>query len=303
MGLLACFVLWFAGVEADEKGVGEAVENTVVAVATVVEVDKENRTLRLRDEDGTEWTFVAGPEVRNFDRIERGDRVITEYYEMLAVGLAPKGSGIKVRKDEVWVQRANRGEKPGAKVIHAIEATGVVKAIDPDKREVTVQGAKKTVVLHVAEDVDLSRIKVGDEVEGLYVRSYAISVEPAPEVSGTVEMKITSVALGVGYQWGKGTLTLRDGGKYRFDVKGVSVVDVGISEAEASGEVYHLVEPADLEGTYVSGEAGATVVHGASAMVMKNDKGVVLKLKSRQKGLKFKLAPEGVTISKVRPVE
>ncbi len=278
-----------------------ATETEGVAVATVVAVDREQRTLRLREEDGTEWTFVAGPEVRNFDQIQRGDRVIAEYYEMLAVGLAPKGSGIKVRKDEVWVQRAKEGQKPMAKVVHAVEASGVIKAIDRERREVTVEGAKRTVVLHVADDVDLSKIHVGDEVEGIYVRSYAVSVEPAPEVSGTLEMKITAVAAGIGFQWGGGTLTLHDGGRYTFKVKGLSVVDVGISTLEAEGEVYKLVEPKDLEGTYMAGEAGVAIGKGAAAVAMRNDKGVVIKLKSKQKGLKFTLAPQGVTIGDVRP--
>lgn len=59
----------------------------------------------------------------------------------------------------------------------------------------------------------------------------------------------------------------------------------------------------DLEGTYISGQAGATFIAGGSASTLKNDKGVVLKLKSTQKGLKFTLAPGGMTITDLKQVK
>jgi hypothetical protein len=157
------------------------------------------------------------------------------------------------------------------------------------------------VVLEVSKYVDLTKVKAGDEVEAVYIRSYAIAVEPAPEVSGTVEIKSTSVALGIGVEWGHGKLTMNDGSTYTFDIKGMSVVDLGISTAEAEGKVYKLVESKDLEGTYFSGEAGATFGYGGSGLAMKNRNGLVLKLRSKQKGLKLTLAPGGLNITNVQP--
>ena len=50
-------------------------------------------------------------------------------------------------------------------------------------------------------------------------------VKPA----GTVTMTATSVAIGVDWTWGHGTLTLIDGSEYDFRISGLDVVAVGIS--------------------------------------------------------------------------
>lgn len=57
------------------------------------------------------------------------------------------------------------------------------------------------------------------------------------------------------------------------------------------------MEASDLEGTFIVGEAAAVLGPGAGAQSMKNSKGVVLKLKSTQKGARLALAGEGMKVS------
>ena len=299
--LTTLFIPLFEVSAEEESAPALEAESAAVAVATVVGIDKDTRNLTLRNEAGEEWSFVAGPEVRNFDQITRGDQVIAQYFSAFAIALGPKHSGLKGRIDEIKIERAEQGEKPGAKITRTIAAVGTVQAVDPKKRTVTVKGVNQTVVLEVSKYVNLSTVKVGEEVEAIYITSYAISVEPAPKVSGTVEIKSTSIALGIGVEWGHGTLTMNDGSTYSFDIKGVSVIDLGISTVEAEGKVYKLVEPKDLEGMYLSGEAGATLGFGGSGLAMKNQNGLILKLSSKQKGLKLTLAPGGLNITNVQP--
>lgn len=273
--------------------------DAAVAVASVVAVDEKTRAITLVGPEGDEWTFTAGPEVRNFAQIKRGDRVIASYYAGFALGLGPKGSGVRERIDAVRVDRAKLGDKPAGMLTRSIEAVGLVKAIDRENRAVTLQGAKQTVVLEVSEDVDLSQVKVGDEVEAIYIESYAINVVPAPEVSGTVTLESKSVAIGIGVSWGHGTLTMYDGTTYKFKVNGLSVVDLGISKISATGEVYNLVQAKDLNGTFIAGEAGVTLLGGGSVSAMKNSNGVVMQLKSSQKGMRLTLAPGGLQVELV----
>src|SRR5215510_16159546 len=72
--------------------------------------------------------------------------------------------------------------------------------------------------------------------------------------SGTVSLQSTSVAAGVGVQWGDGILTY-NGKKYPFSVQGLEVVGVGYSAVTAEGTVYNLTQLADFAGVYASGEA------------------------------------------------
>jgi Cu/Ag efflux protein CusF len=269
---------------------GVMAEDTAVAVATVVAVDEKTRNITLKGPEGDKWTFTAGPEVRNFAQIKRGDRVIVTYYEGFALALGPKGSGAKEKASAVEVARAKPGEKPAMSITETTVAVGVVKAVDHKNRKVTLQGAERTLTLEAAEDVDLSKV---------YIQSYAVQVVPAPKVSGTIKLESTSIAVGIGVKWGHGTLTLHDGTTHKVKVNGLSVIDLGVTKIEASGEVFNLVELTDLNGTFLAGEAGIALGPGRSASAMKNGNGVVIQLKSSQEGVKLTLAPEGLSIKLV----
>ena len=128
----------------------------------------------------------------------------------------------------------------------------------------------------------------------------AVSAIPAGAQQGppdaTISLSGGGVALAIGYSWGKGTLKYQ-GQEYPFKIRGLSIVDIGASRYSASGSVYNLKDVKDLEGTYASVEAGATVGGGGSAMALKNDKGVVIHLGATRAGAQFTLAPKGMTIS------
>jgi hypothetical protein len=113
---------------------------------------------------------------------------------------------------------------------------------------------------------------------------------------GTITLTGGSVAVGVGYTWGHGELTYREG-SHEFSIKGVSVVDVGATDFSASGNVYNLKELADFAGNYVAAGAGLTVAGGGTAVYLKNEHGVVIKLIATDVGLKFKLSADGVHVA------
>ncbi|HEX9135806.1 MAG TPA: DUF1134 domain-containing protein [Nitrospirota bacterium] len=121
--------------------------------------------------------------------------------------------------------------------------------------------------------------------------AFAAEREKTPDA--TLKLSEGQVALGIGWSWGKGVLTM-NGKDYPFKVGGLSVLDVGITKAEAEGTVYNLKKLEDFNGTYVSAAAEATVGVGVGATAMKNEKGVVIHLRPKTKGVNLKLAGEGV---------
>ena len=127
----------------------------------------------------------------------------------------------------------------------------------------------------------------------LMVSALAIAQDGPP--SGKVWVESTSVALGIGVSWGDGKLTFQ-GKEHPFTVKGLSVVDLGMSKVTANGEVYNLKKVSDFSGNYVAGTAGATVGGGAGAVIMKNQHGVVMKLTGTGQGIQLTLAGSGVDI-------
>jgi hypothetical protein len=118
----------------------------------------------------------------------------------------------------------------------------------------------------------------------------------AAQPVGRIAMEGTSIAAGVGVNWGDGTLRFH-GQNYKFSVSGLSLVDVGIAKINAVGEVYHLRQASDLAGTYVAGEAGFAVAGGAEVMALRNQNGVVITLSAVQEGAKLALGPAGLSIT------
>ena len=109
----------------------------------------------------------------------------------------------------------------------------------------------------------------------------------------TLTLSKGQVAVGIGWSWGDGVLTFK-GKNYPFKVGGLSVVDVGITKANAVGKVYHLKKLSDFNGTYTGAAAEGTIGGGAGISTMKNQNGVVIELQSTTQGVNFKLAGEGV---------
>ena len=112
----------------------------------------------------------------------------------------------------------------------------------------------------------------------------------------TLQLNQGSVAAGIGFSWGGGTLTYR-GKRYPVSVDGLTVGSVGISRASASGSVYHLKKLEDFNGTYTAVGAGATVGGGGSISTMQNQNGVRVTLRSTSRGVKFTLGASGVTMN------
>jgi hypothetical protein len=139
------------------------------------------------------------------------------------------------------------------------------------------------------------------------VSTAAVAADSPPVAEGAIPSAFVwlsggSVAIGIGYTWGHGTLYYSKNQKqYKFKLSGVSVVDVGAAGITAEGEVYNLSNPADLTGDYSAVTAGVTVVEGGSLAYLKNDKGVVIKLHSQTGGLRFNLSANGVHITLQQP--
>jgi hypothetical protein len=123
-----------------------------------------------------------------------------------------------------------------------------------------------------------------------------LALAQAKKPDATLTLSEGSVAVGIGFTWGKGTLNYQ-GKSYPVKVDGLSVGELGVQSATASGDVFNLKKLADFNGNFVAGAAGATVGGGAGITAMKNQNGVVIELKSTTQGASLKLAAEGLKLS------
>ena len=121
------------------------------------------------------------------------------------------------------------------------------------------------------------------------------SAGEAPKPSGKVIMESRSIAAWIGVTWGDGKLNFQ-GKEQPFSIDGLTLVDFGISKASASGEVYNLTDLSKFDGTFVAAEAGFALAGGVGGMVLRNQNGVVMHIRSVSQGAKLQLGTSGLTV-------
>jgi hypothetical protein len=122
----------------------------------------------------------------------------------------------------------------------------------------------------------------------------ALADEKKPDA--TLRLSEGTVAAGIGWSWGHGELNYA-GKTYKVKIEGLSVAEVGITKATATGNVYNLTNIADFDGVYAAAGTEGTAGKGAGVSSLRNSKGVVINLKSETKGANVKVAAEGLKLS------
>jgi hypothetical protein len=112
----------------------------------------------------------------------------------------------------------------------------------------------------------------------------------------------TSAAIGIGTTWGGGTLTYK-GKTHRVRIRGLDIGGVGGASIDASGDVFHLHNLADFDGTYAAVGAGAAAGPGAGHSIMRNQNGVVIDLATKSQGVLVKAGVDGVSLELEEPVK
>ncbi|MEJ1965437.1 MAG: hypothetical protein WDO56_29410 [Gammaproteobacteria bacterium] len=149
--------------------------------ATVEAVDVPTRMVRLQGPNGPA-TIMAGPDVRNFDRIEVGDRVEVSYYQGIAAQVKPRGAASTKTGSETATYRAPQGDRPGAGVGQSITTTVTIESVDTSFDTVTFRRADGTVRTLAVESDDarayIRKLKKGDLVDVVYTEAVAVAVVP-----------------------------------------------------------------------------------------------------------------------------
>src|SRR5712672_2048168 len=112
----------------------------------------------------------------------------------------------------------------------------------------------------------------------------------------TLRLSTGGFALGIGVNWGSGTLTYK-GKSYPVKVKGLSVGRVGATSSSAYGEVFNLKHLQDFNGHYNVGGAGTpgvTLGAGKTGTIMSNQAGVIVRVSSTQNGVAVNATGGGV---------
>jgi len=151
--------------------------------AEVTAVDPATRLVTLRGENGNVVQIVAGEQVRNFDQIDIGDKVVTQVYLAAAVEVTETDDKTLRTTISTDAARTASGDKPGGLAIAQITVTAEVMAVDKDAQTVTIKrqnNGEPAIILQTVEvknPTNLENVDVGDMVVMTYQQSVAISVQ------------------------------------------------------------------------------------------------------------------------------
>jgi hypothetical protein len=166
------------GQQAEQKeGMPIVLSDAVKIRGTVEAIDYDKRMATLRGPEGNTVIIKVNDDVRNFDQVQKGDEVMVEYYESVALGMRKPGQG-PIEKQVEIVKVAPPGEKPGRFEMKTAEVTATVEAIDYDQRMVRLRGPEGDVLTVKVDDnvKNLEKVKPGDNVVARVTEAFAISV-------------------------------------------------------------------------------------------------------------------------------
>jgi hypothetical protein len=131
----------------------------------------------------------------------------------------------------------------------------------------------------------------------LFALAGAVVSTAAHADSGTIWIWELKGGWFVGVSGGGGTLMFH-GRSYPLSIGGLSAGLVfGASETKLYGYVSNIRRPSDVAGVSGGAGAGAALVVGARAIVLRNEKGAILRLSGRQVGLIANADVSGLAIS------
>ena len=158
-----------------------SVEHTVDVTATIIAIDKTTRDITLKGPKGNWVVVTAGPEVKNFDQMNVGDKVHARYIEALVLELK-KGSDLAVtRTEEASAMGAMPGAQPHGVAGRRITVVADVVDVNRETKTVTLQGPQLTAEVKVTDPDQSRRIKKGDQVYAVYTQALAMVVESVPK--------------------------------------------------------------------------------------------------------------------------
>lgn len=155
-------------------------EATANLTAKIVKVYPESNSIAVKGPKGETVVVNVDPATADVKHLKAGDEVNLAYHGELIMALDkddPKGARGRVEAE--YVSPASNGVVTRAKTVQVV---ATIVNLNPQTREVTLAGPKRTVSMNVSQDVDMTRFKVGDSVIATYAAATAISVSRNGEI-------------------------------------------------------------------------------------------------------------------------
>ena len=155
-----------------------AVDNSYLLYeGSVIKTDKKTRTITFKNNEG-ESKFLAGPEIKNFDLIKKGDRLSVTYQLAVAIELIKtKSDGVRSKVETNTVTTSKANEKPAETIANKTTIIADIVEVNREKKLVSVKGPSgKITTVAVKNPALLADVNIGEQVKVIYYDAMAASI-------------------------------------------------------------------------------------------------------------------------------
>ncbi len=155
-----------------------AVDNSYLLYeGSVIKTDKKTRTITFKNNEG-ESKFLAGPEIKNFDQIKKGDRLSVTYQLAVAIELIKtKSDGVRSKVETNTVTTSKANEKPAETIANKTTIIADIVEVNREKKLVSVKGPSgKITTVAVKNPALLADVNIGEQVKVIYYDAMAASI-------------------------------------------------------------------------------------------------------------------------------
>ncbi len=175
----AIAALFVSNIALADKQMPSATENILEEQQLeVLEINKDERWVMLKDRSGFTKKVEVGAGARNFDQLHIGDIINVNYAETIQIkAFGPDAIKMGEEAESIF-ERTPEGAKPGGVVAAAKTIVVTISNIDLKHNVVTLkdkQGNSKT--FRPQNPANLKKVKVGDKVAISVARAASIKVQ------------------------------------------------------------------------------------------------------------------------------
>jgi hypothetical protein len=153
-------------------------EELVTVPVTVEEIDKKARSVTVKAPDGEKTTINVPADVKEFDKLKKGDKIEIDYYRSLAVEVLPPGTAPSAAQAQTTTAKGPAGRMGAKQITGSAEVVSMNRA----SNSVTIKGAdgkQRTVAVQdPGMQKRLQAIKPGDVVQLTYTEAIAAKIRP-----------------------------------------------------------------------------------------------------------------------------
>ena len=154
---------------------GQTKTQLIHAVASVKSINKSDRSIVLKKEDGEEMAVHVPESVKGFETVKPGDKVDVDFYESMAISMAPAGT-----KPSLTERKGQAVDMGGGISGRELKMSAEVVSVDPAANTVTFKGPKGNMrTIYVADPANqekLATLKPGQVVQFDYTEAVAASI-------------------------------------------------------------------------------------------------------------------------------